>query len=438
MAGDGTLFQRKSDSKCYFIYNTGEKTAKGKYKQKWIDLETTDRSQAKDKIKLLRADLVKKGRIDEPSKQTFGEWLDFWLNEIIKPKTIDSPTSTYDYYESLIRVHIKPKLGSTPLKDLDPETLQRFLNQLRLTKKLSKKKDEQGNFIPSDQPLSTRTLKGIQDVIVMSLDKAVGMRKIPENPFTGIDRIKHKKDEVAFMATEQVADFLEKIKYDPWYPVYITDFGTGLRRSEIAALKWKNVDLEKKTLKVDQARVKKNTYAETGPKTRLVTKGTKSKKGERTIPLPDDVADALKKWRETQIQDMWAWEQKRQKEEEERETTPWKKPKRKHPRQPYHKSEYVFTFEDGRPITPDHLTKHFKKLMQQHGYDGLTFHKQRHSYASMLLENDVDMKTIQENLGDSTLKVVSDTYTHVAEKLKKQAVDKLSGFSKKRNNQTQS
>jgi integrase len=75
--------------------------------------------------------------------------------------------------------------------------------------------------------------------------------------------------------------------------------------------------------------------------------------------------------------------------------------------------------------------------MQQHGYDGLTFHKQRHSYASMLLENDVDMKTIQENLGDSTLKVVSDTYTHVAEKLKKQAVDKLNGFSKKRINQTQ-
>lgn len=55
-------------------------------------------------------------------------------------------------------------------------------------------------------------------------------------------------------------------------------------------------------------------------------------------------------------------------------------------------------------------------------------HKQHHSYAAMLLENEVDMKTIQEQLGDATLKFVSDTYTHVAEKLKKKAADKLSGF----------
>jgi hypothetical protein len=75
MAGDGTLFQRKQGSKCYLIVNTGEKDEKGKYKQKWIDLETTDKNVAKEKIRILRGEIAKKGRYDEPSKELFGEWL---------------------------------------------------------------------------------------------------------------------------------------------------------------------------------------------------------------------------------------------------------------------------------------------------------------------------------------------------------------------------
>jgi integrase len=431
MAGDGTLFQRKSDSKCYFIYNTGEKTVKGKYKQKWIDLETTDKNAAKEKIKLLRADLVKKGRIDEPSKQTFGEWLTFWLNEVEKPKIEES---TYDFYEGLIRVHIKPKLGLIPLKELQPETLQRFFNQKRTEKKLSQKKDIKGNYIPTDKPISSRTVKGIADIVTMALNKAVGMRKIPENPLIGLDRIKHKNPEVKYMTSEQVIEFLEKVRYDPWYALFVTDLGTGLRRGEIAALKWDNVDLENKIIRVENSRVKVNTYAEEGPKSKIITKDTKTEKGKRTVPLPDDVVIALKKWKQMQIQDMWAWEQKRLKEQALQKAKPWKKPKRKHPRPVYQKSGYVFTHEDGRPVTPGYLSKYFLKLMKKHGYEGLTFHKQRHSYVSMLLEAGTDMKVIQENLGDATLKIVADTYAHVAEKLKRQAANKLNGFTKSKAN----
>lgn len=424
---EGILFQRKSTQKCYFVYYTG-KVIDGKRERPWIDLETTDREIAKEKIKQIRAELATKGKYDPPSKDTFGEWLDFWLNEIVKPKSLDAPTSTYDYYESLIRVHIKPDLGEIQLKGLDQEDLLRFFNRLRIKKRLSQKRDANGNFIPSDKPLSPRTIRGVQDIVTMALDKAIKMRKIKENPLDGIDRISYQKKEVAFMTIEQVADFLDKIKYDPWYPIYVMDFGTGLRRSEIAALKWEDIDLENKFVRVNKAKVKINTYDEEGPKTKLVIKGTKSKKGNRIVPLPDDVVEALKRWRETQIKDMWEWENKRIKEQED--LAAGKKPKRKHPRQPYQKSGYVFTFPDGRPVTPDHLTKHFSKLLKKHGYEGFSFHKQRHSFVTMLLENDEEMKTIQELLGDSTMKIVSDTYSHVAEKLKTRAANRLSGFTK--------
>lgn len=432
----GFLYQRTPNSKYYFIYSTGKKDENGKpIKEPWIDLETTDKKQAKKKMQNIRADIAKKGRYDHPTDQTVSEWLDFWLDEIIEPnlkKNDEGGSSTYDFYEYLIRVHLKPKLGKIPLKKLTPEDVLKFLNQKRAEKKLSRKKDEKGNFIPSDDPLSKRTLHGIEDVLKRSLEKAVIMRKIPDNPMAGIDRTKYKREEVGYMTTEQVAEFLEKIKYDQWYYPFLTAFGSGARLSELAALKWDDVDLTNGTIRIDEGRVEVKTYAEEGPKTKIITKDPKSDKGKRIIPLPDDVVSGLKKWKELQIQERWEWESKRLKEEEKYKEG--KHVHRKHKRLEYFQSGYVFTKKDGYPPRPDCLSKRFLELTREHGLEGLSFHKQRHSYASMLLEAGEDMKVIQENLGDSTLQVVSDTYTHVAEKLKKKAAQKLSGFTKKKAN----
>lgn len=113
MGGEGSLFQRKKDHKYYLILSDGYdptlRGGKGGYRQKWIDLETTDEKEAKRKQKLILREIEAKGRYDAPSKESFGEWLDFWLEEIKRPNI--KPT-TYDDYEFIIRVHIKPLLGS--------------------------------------------------------------------------------------------------------------------------------------------------------------------------------------------------------------------------------------------------------------------------------------------------------------------------------------
>ncbi|HBF39803.1 MAG TPA: hypothetical protein DDW50_21125 [Firmicutes bacterium] len=441
MAGEGTLFQKKTNSKWYWLISTGWdptlKGGKGGYGREWIDLETTDKKQAiENKKKTLGQMENKGGRYDKPTDKTVGEWLDFWLNEVIKPKyNEEEGSSTYDFYEYIIRVHIKPKIGSILLKKLSPEDIQKFFNQKRVEKKLSKKKDDKGNYIPSNDPLSKRTIHGIEGVLSMALIKAVGMRKIPDNPMAGIDRIDYTRPQVKYMTTEQVADFLGKIRFDPWYFAYLTTLGTGVRLSELAALKWDDVDLANKQMRIDEGRVEVNTYAEEGPKTKLITKDPKSEKGNRTIPLPNDVVAGLKKWREIQIKERWEWENKRLKEEQETEAKPWKKPKRMFKRLEYFQSGYVFTKPDGYPPRPDRLSKHFLELVREHGYEGLTFHKQRHSYVTMLLETEkVDWKTIQENLGDATFQVVTDTYAHIPAALKKKSVENLNGFSEKKAN----
>lgn len=233
------------------------------------------------------------------------------------------------------------------------------------------------------------------------------------------------------MTSGQVADFLDKIRYDPWYYVYLTTLGTGVRLSELAALKWDDVDLINKKIRIDEGRVEVNTYAEEGPKTKIITKGPKSEEGNREIPLPDDVVAGLKKWKEIQIKERWDWENKRLKEEERYKAGKFVHRKNKRPE--YFKSGYIFTKPDGYPPRPGHLSKHFLELVRKHGYEGLTFHKQRHSYVTILLENgEENWKTIQENLGDATLQVVTDIYGHIPEALKKKAVERLNGFSKKK------
>ncbi|TCL65881.1 site-specific recombinase XerD [Hydrogenispora ethanolica] len=417
MAGDGTFYQRPSTGKCYFIYNTGEKDAKGRYVQKWVDLDTTDVEEAKNRIKLIRAELVQKGHYNPPSKDTFGGWLDFWLNEIKRPNSKKGeplkPT-TYDDYEYIIRFHIKPKLGQYQLRRITPELLQSFYNQKRKEKKLGFKKDEKGNRLPSEKPLSARTIQKIQMVVRASLNKAVAMKKIPESPDLYVDRVSYHRPNVKFLVTEQVADFLEKIRDDQWYPVYVTAFGTGARLGEIAALRWNDIDFRRSQIKIDESVTTVKTHAEDGPKQRLNWGTTKTTASERIVPAPDDVIDVLKQWRTQQKE----WYLARGKNKIDSE-------------------DFIFLWEDGHLARPEYLSKHFHKLTEKHGYTGITFHKQRHSFATMLLENGEEIKTIQELLGHDSSEITTDTYTHVAEELKQRARSRLTGFTKRKINQAQ-
>jgi site-specific recombinase XerD len=98
------------------------------------------------------------------------------------------------------------------------------------------------------------------------------------------------------------------------------------------------------------------------------------------------------------------------------------------------KTDNVFVWEEGGRVRPDYLSKHFLKLIRKQGYEGITFHKLRHSYATMLLEAGEEMKVIQENLGHAELSTTSNIYTHVLEKMKKRAAQKLNGFTKRKAN----
>jgi integrase len=381
-------------------------------KNKWYNLETTDIDEAIIKRDAIKALFITKGRYDKPSKDTFGKWNLFWLNEIVGPGI---NTKTFDDYKYIIETHINPAkisksenqieivLGDIELKYLEPEDLLIFYNKKRKEKRLSKKIDKStGQRIPGDEVLSSRTIQKIQFVCNASLKEAVKMRKIMENPNDFLDKntkAKYKPPEATYLNSEEVFNFLDSIENDFWFPAFVTVLGTGLRLGELVGLRWANVDLVSGTIQIKETRKAVNDE-DTG-RTKIITDVPKSEKSKRIVPLPVDVIETLKELKKG-VRSI---------------------------------NGYVFTWSDGRPVRPDYLSKHFKKLIRKFDREDMTFHRLRHSYATMLLEMGEELKTIQENLGHADIATTSSIYAHVLERMKVRAARKLDGFTKRKASQ---
>jgi integrase len=338
----------------------------------------------------------RKGIFVKTTKITFEEWLYFWLNEIVKSQV--RPTS-YNFYEYIIRVHIIPQLGNIPLSKITTELLDQFYNQKRQEKRLK---------IKADILLSRKTVSDIRKVIGMALKKAVAKKKIPFDPNQYTESIGKENPEVEYLTLEEIADFLEKISDDYWYPAYVTALGTGLRVGELAALQWKHIDIASGFLKVEQSAVKVNNYKSGGQKQSVTIQQPKTKKSIRKVPLPLDVIRVLR-------------------------TLQAKQREFKGNVIDISGEEFVFSWPDGKMVTPSYLSKHFKRLATKHKLNkNIHFHCLRHSYASMLLANGEEMKIVQENLGHSDIRITSNIYTHVIDEMKTRSAERLNGFTMKK------
>lgn len=343
---------------------------------------------------------ARKGIYIKDTKQTFEEWLTFWLDEIIKPQVIsgDLKPGTYDYYEYLVRVHIKPGLGKIQLNKITTETLDQFYNKKRQEKKLR----------GGEGVLSKKIVGDIRKIVGMALNKAVAKRKIQFNPNDYTEPIGKDEPEIEYLTPEEVVEFLDKVSNDYWYPAFVTALGTGLRVGELAGLQRSDFNLEEGFVKVQRTITRINTHEKEGPKTKLIIQTPKTKKSIRKVPLPVDVINV--------IRDLF------KKQDELRGNVV-----------ELHKDYFVFCWPNNQMVDPNYFTKHFKKLVRNiFKSKNVHFHSLRHSYASMLLANGEDIKVISENLGHSDIKITLDLYTHVMDELKKKSARKLDGFTTKK------
>jgi integrase len=328
----------------------------------------------------------------EPHKITVESWLDTWLKEYKKDNI--RPT-TYSSYEYIIRVHIKPNLGKAYLKEIKPEQIQKFYNERKAS------------------GLSSRTVRYIHTVLHEALRQAVRNNLIVRNVSEATTLPKQEKKEMRVLTVKEQNEFMKVLSSDKKGIIFKLDLATGLRKGELLALRWADVDLKNGVIMVKQAlsRTKVNFDKDSKEnKTAIIIQKPKTKKGERSVPLFSSIASDLKAHKTA--------------EKDKFKDLGWDDIKIKQ----HFKDGLVFTNELGGHIEPRNLSRKFYSLVKASGIPKANLHALRHSLATRLLEAGVSPKVVQEILGHSTITLTLDTYSHVMPELKKDAIDKLSGL----------
>lgn len=353
--GEGTIFERADGRWCgQFQDSTGKrKTIYGKRKA--------------DVQKKLRGELTRVERClpAHDNQLTVESFLDQWL-EGIKPSVRER---TYLNYSDMIRLHISPQIGRRKLTELSISDVQRLLSGI------TSKRD--------DKPISPKMVRHIHACLRAALNDAMRQELIYRNVAALVSAPKVETKEVKPMTEEQVRAFLESIKDNRLEALYHVAVRLGMRRGEILGLEWKDVDLDARTLRVTQQvqRIGKS----------LVVSAPKTERSRRTLPLTDDeLVDVLRK------------HHARQREIRFRKGTSWPQ------------NDLVFVSSDGTTLEPRNVLREFQALLAAAGLPRFRFHDLRHSAATIMLSNGVEMKAVADFIGDS-YKVASETYTHTTQ-----------------------
>jgi integrase len=277
-------------------------------------------------------------------------------------------------YENCIRKRIVPKLGNILLSKISTIIIQSFIDGLKA------------------DGLSHSTIKKYLEIIRNSLEYAIDYNLVAKNAATKVKLPKALNKEMKVWNQEEANRFLNKAKDDHCYVVFQLALSTGMRQGEILGLRWRDVDLDKGLLYIKQ------TLSQDG-KTFLT--GAKTKSSIRTINLSGSTIKCLK-------------EQRLVTAKEKLSLGPI-----------YQDNDLVASTHHGSPHNPANIRRSFNRIIKQANLSKIRFHDLRHTHATLLLAQGVNIKVISERLGHSNIKVTLDTYSHVLPTMQEEVARKL-------------
>lgn len=351
----------------------------GNLKRKWFSGKT--KKEVIEKMQPVLA-LISTGDYVEPSKTSFGEWLDVWLSEY--KKNVLKPT-TYDSYETNIRCHLKPGLGHISLKNLKTFDIQHFINE----------KYENG--------VSTALIRKLKNIIHGSLKQAIVNQLVTKNVSEGVILPTHTQKEIRVFSEEEEKIFIKALTGNRLEVAFKLDLVSGLRIGELLGLTWDCVDFEKGIITIKQSliRVKNRGKNAVSKNLYYVEQTTKTKNSRRKVPIPKAAVTMLERYKKLQ-----EWEKR---------TADGV----------YEDNNLLFCTALGNRLIPKNAARSFKGISQKAGITGASIHSMRHTYATRLFEKGVAPKTVSELLGHKNVAHTLDVYTHVLPDVKSDAVEKL-------------
>lgn len=338
------------------------------------------RAEVKKKLKDKECNIASQVQ-DSKETVSLQEWI---LNYLNNYKKNEIKETTFSSYMGVYHKHIEnSKLGKMRLDKVSVECLQKYYSD----------KIKEG--------YNSKTVRSIETIINSALEMAVKTRLIQENVNHYTTIPKKIRYEAATLTQEEVKRLLSDAKNDELYPIVITTIYTGMRKGEVMALKWENVDFKERRIYVRHSlcRVVDEEVDSKGHRhARYMLMEPKTKKSVRMIPMLDEVYEAL-------------MEQKRRQEIEKEKC-----------KEVYQNQGLVFADCMGDFLPQRSFMDKYHDFLEKYNVRNVRFHDLRHTFASLLIEEDVSMKVVQELLGHSTITTSMDIYTHISDKKKEEAL----------------
>ena len=329
----------------------------GKRQQRYATVRGSRQDAQKELTRLLAASDT--GALPDPSNATVAEYVASWLDSAHEqsPKTLER-------YRELAKQQIYPHIGGHKLQKLKPEHIKQWHGVLL------------------GLGLAPRTVGHAHRLLRLVLKCAVINGTLTRNVATVHKAPAVEEAEIEILSAEQIAEVFAKLEGHTLLPLVSLALATGLRRGELLALQWGDIDLLTATLRVERS------LEETNEGLRL--KPPKTKRGRRNLRLPGEAVEVLRAHKVQQMQVRLA--------------LGLGKPDA---------DTLVFSDIEGELLKPHTISRAWRRVVAAKKLPTVTFHALRHTHASMLINAGIDILTISRRLGHSKASVTLDVYGHL-------------------------
>ena len=372
--GEGSI-RKRADGRWEGRYTAGYNPETGK----WISKNVLGKTQAEVKEKLARAiEESKRLDVSRTNEYTVAEWLRLWFELYSKPHV---RPSTANYYQRSIEQYTIPRIGNIKLNKLTGRDIQ------KLYKDLQENGRERAIQKKTNPGLSSSTIRGTHRMLHLDLDRAMKERLILRNPAEDCIVPKLEKQEMKILPPEDMKAYLNAAEKHGVLVMFYLELVTGMRKGELTALLWSDLNVEHRTISVSK-------QAGWNGEGALEIRRPKTENSIREISIPQTAVDLLL---------------------EEHS---------KHPNNPY-----LFPSpKTGGMYHPDSIVNLHKKILKDAGLPHIRFHDLRHTFATVALQNGVDVKTVSNMLGHYDAGFTLRTYTHATRQMQESAAEKMGNF----------
>lgn len=313
---------------------------------------------------------VQNGGIVTTSSMRLEDWLNFYLTNCLP----DIADSTRKSYEERIRNRISPYLGKIPIDSISTDHIQRWVTELY-------------------KDLSTKSVQNLINILNPALEQAVISQKIPRNPCVGVKTKSTVKQHGDVFNKEDIDLALNAARGTSMYLLLLLELATGMRRGEVLALTWDDIDFSS-----NEIHISKSTYAYNGERK---IKAPKTLSGIRTLTVSQNVIEELSTAHEDYLTNKNTFGLR------------------------FTDSNLVICREDGKPYHPDSITTKWSRFIRKNNLKHIRFHDLRHTNATMMIEAGVDYKTVKDRMGHSDVSTTLNIYTHRTKKTDENAAMKI-------------